>query len=83
MPMTVSTSGTDTIFTNTRGKLFRKYRNVFVKAILCISGKRSGLSIRHKKLQISLPPIDIVTIFQSYLKLTRLSFLMRLTSARA
>lgn len=60
-----------------------KYLKVFVKANRCFSGKDSGSSIKQMNEQISLPPIEIVTIFQSYLKLTLLSCLIRWTKAFA
>lgn len=65
------------------GKLFFKYLNVFVSVNRCFSGKLSGSFIRQRNEQISLPPIEIVTIFQSNLKLTLLSFLIRCTNAFA
>lgn len=65
------------------GRLFFKYLKVFVNEARCFSGSDSGSLIRQMNEQMSLPPIVIVTIFQSYLKLTLLSFLMRCTKACA
>lgn len=68
---------------NNLGKWVFKYRKVFVNANRCFSGRDSGSSIKQMNEQISLPPIEIVTIFQSYLKLTLLSCLIRWTNAIA
>jgi hypothetical protein len=61
------------------GRLFFKYRIVFSSDIRCLSGSESGSSIMHMNEQKSLPPIAIVTIFQSYLKLTLRSCLILFT----
>lgn len=65
------------------GRLFFKYLKVLVNEARCLSGSDSGSIIKQMNEQMSLPPIVIVTIFQSYLKLTLLSFLMRCTKAFA
>jgi hypothetical protein len=61
------------------GRLFFKYRSVFNSDIRCFSGRESGSSIMQINEQKSLPPIAIVTIFQSYLKLTLRSCLILFT----
>lgn len=65
------------------GKFFFKYLKVFVSAMRCFSGRESGSFIRQINEQMSFPPIVIVTIFQSNLKLTLLSCLIRWTNAFA